>query len=223
MAKYPVPGQVKTRLSPPFSLEMAADFATALVLDTVAMARRSVAGLPVTVMIAAAPDGAADRFSALFAANGMSPPPVIDQGPGDLSDRLCRLSDRLLASFGAVFFMQADGPCLPVGALRAAVTAIDMPDVDLVIGPAEDGGYWTIGLKRPAPGLFLDMVWSTPDVFAETEIRVKTLELRVAYAPRGRDVDVPQDLEPLIQTLAVTPSLAPKTAAFLAEQGLIPS
>jgi hypothetical protein len=76
--------------------------------------------------------------------------------------------------------------------MRAAFTALRRKDV--VLGPATDGGYWLIGLRRPAPALFADMPWSTDSVLARTLERARSLGLAVGTLEPLPDVDRPEDL-----------------------------
>ena len=75
--------------------------------------------------------------------------------------------------------------------LRGAIAALD--DHDLVIGPAEDGGYALIGMDRPIPELFVDMTWSVASVRRETLGRAAELKLRVAQLDTLWDVDTVAD------------------------------
>ena len=65
---------------------------------------------------------------------------------------------------------------------------------DIVIGPAHDGGYYLLGMRRPLPKLFVDIPWSTAQVFTETCARTQTMGLRVAVLPKHRDIDTHADL-----------------------------
>ena len=85
-----------------------------------------------------------------------------------------------------------DAPALDAGYLRDAAAALRGNDA--VIGPALDGGYTLIGLKRAAPGLFEAMPWSTPEVLGETRLRLRRLALRHVELPPLADIDEPADL-----------------------------
>jgi rSAM/selenodomain-associated transferase 2 len=76
--------------------------------------------------------------------------------------------------------------------MRAAFAALRRKD--LVLGPATDGGYWLIGLRRPAPALFADMPWSTNSVLERTLNRARSLGLSVHTLAPLPDVDRPEDL-----------------------------
>jgi glycosyltransferase A (GT-A) superfamily protein (DUF2064 family) len=117
--------------------------------------------------------------------------------------------------------MDGDSPTLPLGTLRQAFRALDDPDVDVVLGPCEDGGYYLIGVRQPCAALFYDIPMSTPRVAAETLQRAEENGLRVALLPRWYDVDVYADLQRLAEELRTLPAdRARHTRAFLANAKL---
>jgi len=81
--------------------------------------------------------------------------------------------------------------------LEALITA------DVVLGPAADGGYWSIGVRTPVPGLLDGIPWSAADTFAATRARAVGLGLQVAVLDAWTDVDRPEDLDVLAQQIAV--------------------
>jgi hypothetical protein len=90
--------------------------------------------------------------------------------------------------------------------------------VDLVVGPATDGGYYLIGLRARIPQLFEQMAWSTADVLAVTLARARRLRLRTAVLAPTFDVDEPADLDRLQATLARREVDLPRTAVLLGER-----
>ena len=74
--------------------------------------------------------------------------------------------------------------------------------VDLVLGPAADGGFWAIGMRRPQPGLLDGVSWSTEHALAETVARARARSLRVELLPTWSDVDRPEDLRTLASQIA---------------------
>ena len=109
------------------------------------------------------------------------------QAEGDLSSRLiARLAP------APVLFFGADTPDLASGHVAGAIEALQEHDV--VIGPAEDGGYYCIGLNSEHDFLFRDMPWSTDRVLPETLRRIEEAELSVAMLEELRDCDTPEDL-----------------------------
>jgi rSAM/selenodomain-associated transferase 1 len=209
MAKAPLPGQVKTRLCPPLSPDEAADLYRCFLLDKIQQVRALERARPV---IAYAPEDAGQIFGA------MAPDlELLPQRGADLGVRLTGILERLLQSGhdGAVA-IDSDTPTLPVRLLQQAVDRLaDDPELDVVLGPTEDGGYYLIGLKAPQPVLFTDMPWSTADVLPETMRRAETRSLRLAQLRPWYDVDTPDDLNRLRAELARTEArVAPFTRRF---------
>ncbi|GAA2985624.1 TIGR04282 family arsenosugar biosynthesis glycosyltransferase [Streptomyces fulvorobeus] len=178
IAKEPLPGRVKTRLSPPFSAVEAARLAEAALADTL----RTVCSLP-----------AARRAVVLDGAPGPWLPPdveVVEQCAGGLDERLA-------AAFGA-----CTGPTLLIGMDTPQVTTTDLApalsttawnDCDAWFGPAEDGGFWALGLAEPDPRLLRGVPMSVPETGAVQRRRLVDAGLTVRDLPRLRDVDVAVD------------------------------
>ncbi len=185
-AKAPVPGQVKTRLRPAMDDEQAARLAAAFVQDTLQKAARL--GPPVTVYFAG------DR--ALL--EPLAPPLVrwADQGGSDLGARMARVPAPCL-------ILGADSPHLPPAYLHQALAAV--PDHDVVLGPAEDGGYFLLGLRAPQPVLFDGIAWSTGEVLAQTLAKAAALDLTVYQTSPWYDLDTPADLRRLARDLETVP------------------
>ncbi len=120
--------------------------------------------------------------------------------------------------FRAILAMGADTPTLPVAFVREASARLGRPDVNVVIGPAEDGGYYLIGLKQAEPALFRDIPWSTDRAYAVTMARAADSALRVASLPPWYDVDTVGDLERLARDVDGS---SPHTRTALAELGLV--
>jgi rSAM/selenodomain-associated transferase 1 len=119
---------------------------------------------------------------------------LIDQDEGDLGARMERLFERAFELGEAwVILIGADTPHLPSARLAEARTALQ-EGADVVLGPAEDGGYYLIGLRQPAPTLLHDMEWSSPTVLQHTLTRAEAEGLRVNLLPIERDIDTPDDL-----------------------------
>jgi glycosyltransferase A (GT-A) superfamily protein (DUF2064 family) len=87
-----------------------------------------------------------------------------------------------------------DSPSLPTAYLRQACAHLLDGRADVVVGPCEDGGYYLIGLRAPAPTLFEAMPWSTSVGLEETLTRIRRLGLRPALLPTWFDVDRSEDL-----------------------------
>ena len=90
-----------------------------------------------------------------------------------------------------------DTPQLTPDLLLGAARALDRGNVDAVLGPALDGGYWTVGFRRPAPGAFAGVPMSRPDTCAAQRTRLGELGLRI-HEPRVlRDLDTIEDARAL--------------------------
>jgi rSAM/selenodomain-associated transferase 1 len=212
MAKAPKAGQVKTRLVPPLSQEEAAELYRCLLLDKLGQ----VGSLhEIDPYLAYTPTEA----RALMASLAPQDFTLIPQAGSDLGDRLHRLSAMLLKrGHPGVIIIDSDTPTLPSTYLLDALDRLQNKSTDLVLGPAEDGGYYLIALKRPCLALFDDIPWSSPAVLSETLRRASAERLKVATLPSWFDVDTPNDLDRLRNDLATNGSgLTPHTRAFLVD------
>jgi rSAM/selenodomain-associated transferase 1 len=177
IAKAPVAGRVKTRLSPPCSPAEAAQLAAAALADTLAAA--------------ASATRASRRMLVLDGAAGDWIPPGFDVLP----QRGDGLAERLGAAFadagGPSLLIGMDTPQVTPALLDAGLAALDRADAAL--GLARDGGYWAIGLRRPDAAVFRDVPMSAPNTGAVQRARLAALRLRTARLPRLRDVDTIAD------------------------------
>lgn len=196
VAKQPAPGQNKTRLTPPLTAEAAAQLYQSFLLDTLDIIR-SVPG--VRPIIAYLPDMADDYFHSLAPDFDL----LRQQGP-DLGARLDNaLTHCLTNGFRRAVVMDSDSPTLPVEYVREAFSALETADG--VLGPCDDGGYYLIGLTRPAPRLLRDVQMSTPVVVRDTLALAAAENLAVTQLPHWYDVDTPADLERLCAELITLP------------------
>lgn len=177
LAKAPVAGRVKTRLCPPCTPGQAARLATAALADTL----RAVAAVP----------GVRRRVCVLDGAPG----PWLPPGFAVLSQRGDGLDERLAAAFADV-----GGPALLVGMDTPQLTPALLADAlarlrrtDAVLGPAPDGGYWAIGLRRASDALFRGVPMSVPTTGAAQLARLHEHHRRVDLLPALRDVDTIDD------------------------------
>lgn len=115
------------------------------------------------------------------------------QSEGDIG---CRMGSAFQASFEAgmnhVVLIGTDCPDLNAQLLAQAFQSLEQHD--LVLGPAEDGGYYLIGLRRLIPELFIGISWSTAEVLQQTQSIARNIGLAVAYLPLLSDIDRPEDL-----------------------------
>jgi rSAM/selenodomain-associated transferase 1 len=184
IAKEPVPGAVKTRLAPLLGADGAARVAAAMLADTVA----AMAEVDAEPWVCFAPPQARPRMARLAPGFGL-----LAQVEGDLGDRLAGCFAALLGS-GAerVVIVGADTPQVPRATYEAAFALLDQADV--VLGPAEDGGYYLVGAKAPLPELFVGVPMGTDAVLQVTMERAGRRRLRVGTVPMLRDLDRLEDL-----------------------------
>lgn len=173
IAKEPRPGRVKTRLTPPFTPQEAATLAEAALVDTL----RAVAAAP-----------ARRRVLVLDGAPG----PWLPEGFDVVRQCAGGLDERLAAAFAG-----CDGPALLIGMdtpqVTPALLTVDFADCDAYFGPAEDGGFWALGLAAPDPELLRGVPMSTHTTGAAQRARLVDAGLRVRDLPRLRDVDTAAD------------------------------
>lgn len=189
-AKAPVPGRVKTRLAGRLGARGAAQLYRQLLRQTLALAR---AARLCPVEMWCAPDARHGFFAACRREYGVR---LRRQCAGDLGERMRDAFDRVSAESG--YTVLIGGDCASVGAteLRAAFGQL-AAGRDAVLGPAADGGYVLVGLRRPCPSLFRGIAWSTPAVLAATRRRLRRAGLDWVELPVGWDVDTPADLRRL--------------------------
>jgi rSAM/selenodomain-associated transferase 1 len=208
VAKRPAAGHTKTRLSPPLSPAQAAALYECLLRDTLALMRRVPDVQPV---IAYLPHEAESYFAQLAPEFER-----IVQTGDDLGARLDHALQHCLAlGYERVAIMNSDGPTLPVDCLVEAFDTLS-DHIDVVLGPSDDGGYYLIGLKQPAPRLLREVQMSTPHVTADTLALAEAEGLRVKLLPVWYDVDDVASLRRLSEELAAAPEhIAPHTRSFL--------
>jgi uncharacterized protein len=184
IAKEPVPGLVKTRLTPPFTPAEAAALAEAALADTLA----AVAGAAVT-----------RRVLALAGRPGHWLPPgfdVIGQRGGGLDERIAwALADARASSRVPAVLIGMDTPQVTPGLLAAAAEPLVSGAADATFGMAEDGGFWLLGLREIDPALVLGVPMSRPDTGARQFGRLVDAGLRVLALPALTDVDTADEAE----------------------------
>ncbi|MBK8175520.1 MAG: TIGR04282 family arsenosugar biosynthesis glycosyltransferase [Rhodospirillales bacterium] len=186
MCRAPIAGRCKTRLTPPLSAEEAAALSRGFIADVAALVHGLPSSLGATGFAVTTPADNDGAFDGLFP-NGFDR--LVQRGD-DLGARCVNaIADLFAQKFAAVCLLGADAPTLPVETLEAAVDLLRQPGDRVVLGPALDGGYYLIGVRRPCPELFRDIPWSTSRVRTETEARAAELALPVALLPLWYDVD----------------------------------
>lgn len=231
MAKAPVPGRSKTRLTPLLTPEQAAAMSAAFLRDVTENVRHAASEAPIRGYIAYAPAGAEALFDGhladgtdLVLADGSATFPPRVQGFGRCL--LHAIQAMLAAGHQAACVLNSDSPNLPTGLLVEAATLLLERRDRVVLGPAEDGGYYLLGVTTPHAHLFEDIAWSTGTVAEETRTRTRALGLELVELAAWYDVDDPTALVRLARDLATPPATAghapyaaPVTAACLARVG----
>lgn len=211
-AKAPIAGQVKTRLCPPLTPDEAATLHGSFVIDM--LERTKVAAiklkLPIDRYLACAPSSTLVFFQIMEERQSVK---LIDQVGDDLGARMEQAFATLFGKgYQRVFIVGTDVPSLPLDHYKQALALLDTHDV--VLGPALDGGYYLIGLKRPRPELFAGIAWSTDRVLAATQEKAASLGLKLALIPSWRDVDSIDDLQALIDASAADAKKPKNEQAF---------
>lgn len=214
MAKAPLEGEVKTRLVPPLTSREAAALNICFLRDMAANINsiEEASGLVVYT-----PAGSESAFAGVVP-DGFS---FLAQRGAHLGERLCNATDDLLRQdYGAVCLINSDSPTLPRSILIRAVKSLTADGDRVVLGAAEDGGYYLIGLKHAHRNLFNEIAWSTSDVLARTRQRAAEIDLPVELLPPWYDVDDAGTLNRLCNELLFAPPAneaypAPHTRAFL--------
>ncbi len=226
MAKAPRPKHVKTRLVPPLTPHEAASLNACFLRDITENIREAARAAPIAGFVAYAPSGCETLFDGMLApgtelvlADGsIAVPPGVD----GFGRSLLHAARSLLAhGYGAACLVNSDSPTLPTMFLQQAAEVLARPGDRMVLGGADDGGYYMIGLKAAHAALFRDITWSTDQVAAQTLARAAALGLEVVTLPTWFDVDDPASLSRLVNDLT-TPGVngtvqyaAPATRAWL--------
>ena len=232
MAKAPSAGQVKTRLVPPLSAEEAMQLSGCFLQDVTANIALASRTIPIDAYVAYAPAGSEAAFADLTAQGTRL---VLADGSPTMPDGVERFGRCLLHAvqglfalgYGAACLLNADGPTLPTERLIAAARALAEPGERAVLGPADDGGYYLIGMKAPHAALFRAIDWSTERVAAQTAARARAAGLACVTLAPWYDVDDPAALGALLDELDGKRDggdrggyAAPVTAAWLARHDL---
>ena len=203
VAKRPMPGKTKTRLSPPLTSELASALYECFLFDTLDQMRQVKDGQRV---IAYLPLEAHDYFQRIAPDFELVP-----QNGHDLGSRLdYALTGCLFEGYERAVIMDSDSPTLPSAYLSEAFHVLS-DGADVVLGPCDDGGYYLIGIKKPTPRLLREVRMSTPTVTADTIALAEQEGLRVNLLPIWYDVD---DAASLIRLMKEVESLDPQATVY---------
>lgn len=194
--RYPVPGQAKTRLIPALGEKGAARLHKLMTEKTVKTARQAKAVFSkATITITICCTGSGLKNFRAWLGTDLN---YRVQSSGDIGRRMnAGLEQAFDDGAGQALVLGSDLPHLTPNILCRAFKRLKKHD--LVIGPADDGGYYLIGMKQPFPGLFRDVEWGTKRVLDRTRQLISDLGLNVAELPYLSDMDRPEDLEKIRQ------------------------
>lgn len=218
IAKAPRPGHVKTRLQGLLRPEEAAALGAAFLHDTLENLTEAARHAPIVPYIAYAPAGQEARFDVIRPAG--TELVLADGAEGDAPGvegfgRVLLHTTRALLARGhaAACVLGADSPTLPTAELVSAATLL-LAGADAVFGPADDGGYYLLGLREPHPAPFAHIAWSTESAADDTRARLTQAGLRTSELATWYDVDDPAALTRLLGDLGASgPAYAaPRTA-----------
>ncbi len=186
-AKNPIPGKVKTRITPHISPIDAAELYKAFIADIVNNALKLNCE---RIVIAYTPLNAETSFHRIC---GQS----INYIPQEGYD----LGERMKNAFRHAFnkglkrtvVIGTDSPTLPLSYIRKAFNVLE--EVPIAIGPTFDGGYYLIGLSEQSDDIFDGVEWSTSNVFSQTLTKIKAMNKQFYLLPQWYDVDTSEDLE----------------------------
>lgn len=184
LAKAPIPGFAKTRLIPAIGAHAAAVLQERLTERTVATALAAGIG-PVT--LCCDPDATHDTFLKMVTRMKITLRP---QPPGDLGTRMLAA---VATSTGPVLVIGTDCPALTEAHLRSAAMALRDGN-DVVLIPAERGGYVLLGMRKAQPALFSNIAWGGSSVLTDTRARIVEQRLMLVERPPLWDVDTEVDL-----------------------------
>ena len=186
MTRAPLPGSCKTRLVPPLKPNEAAELSARFLRDTCDNIVSVTWDKPAAGVAVYTPAGAESFFDKLLPRSFGR----IAQRGSLFGDRLFHATEDLFAlGYDSVCLIDSDSPTLPPAFLQAAISELARPGDRVVFGPAEDGGYYLIGLKKIHRQLFEQIDWSTSRVLVQSVARAKEIDLPVTLLPSWFDVD----------------------------------
>ncbi len=192
-AKYWAAGDVKTRLAATIGAQSAANFYRACLFTT--LARLQHVG-DHRVLAISPPERLPD-----FASVAPQTWRIVPQAPGDLGHRMhCFFREEFASGATRIVLIGSDSPTVPRSYLRLAFSYLER--FPLVLGPANDGGYYLVGAAGCVPLIFDDIAWSTADVWRQTMHCLEQQQLPFAVLPEWYDVDEAEDMQRLYEDLS---------------------
>ena len=186
-AKSPIPGKVKTRLTPHITPTEAAELYKAFIADIIFNAHKLKCE---RITLAYTPSDAEATFHS-----------ICGQSVNYLPQKGDNLGERMKNAFKHAFdkgstravIIGTDSPTLPLSYIQKAFGVLK--EVPITIGPTFDGGYYIIGLSEQNDAIFDGIDWSTSKVFDQTLTRIQAINKQLYVLPPWYDVDTPDNLE----------------------------
>lgn len=182
MSKIPVPGQTKTRLQAKLLAEECAFFHRACLRDILQIVHST--GIPAYLYWAGEYGKNGEFYAKHFCQR--------QQQGNNLGERMSNIMEEVLAEHDAVIILGSDIPEVTREDLEEAFTMLLSSDI--VLGPAADGGYYLLGLKKPCPELFSHIPWGTSTVLRKTIEALNGKNLMCSFLEKKRDIDEWEDL-----------------------------
>jgi uncharacterized protein len=218
MTKAPQAGKVKTRLTPPLTPEEAAELNICFLRDLGRSIQLASMQSPARGVGVYTPVGAEFVYENVLPDSFA----LIPQHGNSFGERLaCAIEDLFRVGFESVCLINSDSPTVSASSFAEAANELTKPGERIVLGPADDGGYYLIGLKRIQHRIFEEIDWSTERVLAQTLDRAAQIDADVHLLSHGFDVDDKATLHRLCDELLgegpVSNQVAATTREFLQE------
>jgi rSAM/selenodomain-associated transferase 1 len=219
MAKAPREGEVKTRLIGVLSPSQATDLYCNFLRDTFALMEEVWHEREtLSLVLCYTPEGEEEAFETIEREGSL----MLAQRGENLGERLRNcFADLFQLGFDSIVALGADSPTLPKDLLIEAFESL-ADEKDVIIGPAEDDGYYLIGMRKLHGRIFEDIPWGTAGVLSGTQERARELGLNLHMLPVWYDVDTPEELARLKNELGSGTGPAKFTRRFLRELGREP-
>lgn len=199
ICKAPIEGRSKTRMIPLVGAAVAARLAGAFLSDVSDVIIRARETYTLEGVAVYAPAGSEPALRTHLPNDFR----LLCRQDAELGQVLQSASQQLFADgHSHVILVNADSPTLPVSRLTKALMLLEADGDRVVIGPAIDGGYYLIGLKRPLREVFTDIPWSTSQTLAKTRERAWDIGVPIAELAPWYDVDDAETLALLKAELA---------------------
>lgn len=217
-AKAPRPGLVKTRMSPPLSLDECAELYRAMLADVLEASADFAAMLDLLPVLAFhPPDAAAELIGRAMPGTRLQ----IQRGV-DLGERMANaFAEAAAAGAQRILLRGSDSPALERSLFKAAMERLDAGD-DVVFTPDQSGGYAMIGMRAPQPALF-ELAMSNSDMLSHTLSIADSLGLRTSMTAPGFDLDTVGDFRCIdALTSAQRSDLCPRTVRSISSLPIDP-